>query len=182
MKIEKESKINYSMNYRIISVIGYSGSGKTNFITTATELLKKKMNYNVAVIKNIKEHPIDKKGKDSYKFTEIGAIYSVIQNDNNESAIFLKKEEIKLESLLKWLYNGPYKFNIVFTEGFRNLNSPTVLCISNLNEVEEQLTKDVKMVSGVICFKDLNNKNISDLPIVDIKSQFSRFLEIFNIV
>lgn len=182
MKTKKESEINYNMNFNIISVIGYSGSGKTNFITTATELFKKKLNYNVAVIKNVKHHPVDKKGKDSYKFTEAGATYSVIQNDNYETAIFFKKEEFKLEELLKWLKNGPFKLNIVFTEGFRNLNNPTVLCISNLNEIEEQLTKEVKMVSGVICFNDLNNKNISDLPIVDIKSQFSRFLEIFNIV
>ncbi len=182
MKIEKESKINYNMNFNIISVIGYSGSGKTNFITTAMKLLKKKFNYNVAVIKNVKHHPVDKKGKDSYKFTEAGATYSVIQNDNNETAIFLKKEKISMEELLKFLKNGPFKVDIVFTEGFRNLNNPTVLCISNLDEVEEQLTKDVKMVSGVICSKNLNNKNISDLLIVDIESQFSRFLEIFNIV
>lgn len=166
---------------KIISVIGYSGSGKTNFITTAIKFLKENLNFNIAVIKNVKHHQIDEKGKDSYKFTEAGATYSLIQNDKSEIAVFFKKEEIRLEELLKWVENGPLKLNIVITEGFRNLSNPTVLCISNLNEVEEQLTKNVKMVSGVICSKDLKDKKILDLPIVDIKSQFSIFQEIFGI-
>ena len=170
------------MNFRIISVIGYSGSGKTNFITTAIKLIRNNLNYNVAVIKNVKDHPVDKKGKDSYKFTNAGASYSVIQNVNRETAIFLKNEENKLDELLSWLKNGPFKLNVVFTEGFRNLNNPTVLCLSNLNEIKEQLTKDVKMVSGVICSTDLNKNKILDLPIIDIERQFSKFLKIFNIV
>ena len=166
---------------KIISVIGYSGSGKTNFITTAIKFFKENLNYNVAVIKNVKHHQIDENGKDSYKFTTAGATYSVIRNEKNENAIFFKNEDIKLEELFNWLENGPFKLDIVITEGFRNLNKPTDLCISNINEIEEQVTKIVKMVSGVICSKDLKDTEISDLPIIDIKSQFSKFLEIFEI-
>ncbi|MFW9902289.1 MAG: molybdopterin-guanine dinucleotide biosynthesis protein B [Candidatus Thorarchaeota archaeon] len=169
------------MKFKIISVIGYSGSGKTNFITTAIKFLKENLNFNVAVIKNVKHHQIDEKGKDSHKFTEAGARYSVIRNDKNEIAIFLKNEEIRLEELFKWLDNGPFKIDIIITEGFRNLNQPTVLCTSDLKEIQEQLSKDVKIVSGVICSKDISNKKILDLPIIDIKSQFSRFLDIFEI-
>ncbi|TFG17052.1 MAG: molybdopterin-guanine dinucleotide biosynthesis protein MobB, partial [Promethearchaeota archaeon] len=54
----------------IISVIGYSGTGKTHFILNALDLLKKVKNYNGAVIKNIHEHQIDKEGKDSYLYCE----------------------------------------------------------------------------------------------------------------
>ena len=169
------------MKFKTISVIGYSGSGKTNFITTAIKFLKENLNFNVAVIKNVKHHQIDEKGKDSHKFTEAGASYSVIRNDKNEIAIFLKNEEIRLEELFKWLDNGPFKIDIIITEGFRNLNQPTVLCASDLKEIQEQLSKNVKIVSGVICSKDISNKKILDLPIIDIKSQFSRFLDIFEI-
>jgi len=169
------------MKFKIISVIGYSGSGKTNFITTVIKFLKENLNFNVAVIKNVKHHQIDEKGKDSHKFTEAGASYSVIRNDKNEIAIFLKNEEIRLEELFKWLDNGPFKIDIIITEGFRNLNQPTVLCASDLKEIQEQLSKNVKIVSGVICSKDISNKKILDLPIIDIKSQFSRFLDIFEI-
>jgi molybdopterin-guanine dinucleotide biosynthesis protein MobB len=182
MKIEKELEINNIMDFRIVSVIGYSGSGKTDLITNAIKLFKKNLNYNIAVIKNVKHHSIDKEGKDSYKFTEAGASYSVIQNINNETAIYFQKEEIKIEDLLKWLKYGPYKLNVVFTEGFRTLNTPTILCVSNVNEIEEQITEEVKMISGVICSKNLNITRIAGLPIIDIKGQFSRFLEIFKVV
>ena len=166
---------------RIIDVVGYSGSGKTSFITSAIKLLKEKLNYNVAVIKNVKHHPVDQKGKDSYEFIEAGAKFSVIQNDHNETAIFMKTEEGKLQELLKWLMNGPFKLDLIFTEGFRNLHNPTVLCISNINEIEGQLTENVKIVSGVISSKKSIKDKISDLPIVDIESQFSLFLNLFKI-
>ncbi|MFX0139493.1 MAG: molybdopterin-guanine dinucleotide biosynthesis protein B [Candidatus Hodarchaeota archaeon] len=166
---------------QIIDVIGYSGSGKTNFIATAIKLLKKNLNYNIAVIKNVKHHPVDKKGKDSYKFMEAGASYSVIRNVNNETAIYMKINDSKLEELLKWMNKGPFKINMIFTEGFRNLNNPTVLCIGNSDEIEEQLTENVKMISGVISLGDLKEKYVSDLPIINIEKEFLKFLEIFAI-
>ncbi|MFW9875257.1 MAG: molybdopterin-guanine dinucleotide biosynthesis protein B, partial [Candidatus Thorarchaeota archaeon] len=104
-----------------IDVIGYSGSGKTDFITSAIKQLKKNFNYNIAVIKNVKNHPVDEKGKDSYRFTEVGAVYSVIQNFKSETAIFLKEQDKPLDKIQNWLKNGPYKIDILFTEGFRNL-------------------------------------------------------------
>ena len=48
-------------------MIGYSGSGKTSFIVNAIKLLKINFSYSVVVIKNVKHHSIDKKGKDSTK-------------------------------------------------------------------------------------------------------------------
>lgn len=161
--------------------MGYSGSGKTSFIACAIKLLKKKMNYNIAVIKNVKIHPVDKKGKDSYIFTQAGASFSVIQNNQNETAIFMKMEGNKFQELYKWLKSGPFKLDIIFTEGFRDLNNPRVLCISKLSEIESQLTENVKMISGVICSKDLARNSVLDLPIVDIESQFSIFLDLFKI-
>ena len=164
-----------------MSLIGYSGSGKTHFITNAIRKLQKKYDLSIGVIKNIHEHTIDKKDKDSYKFGEAGANFSVIQNDYNETAIFMKAEEIKIQQLIKWLMNGPFELDVIFTEGFRNLKNPTVLCISNLNEIEGQLTENVKIVSGVISSKKSIKDKISDLPIVDIESQFSLFLNLFKI-
>lgn len=161
--------------------MGYSGSGKTSFITSAIKLFKKKLNYNVAVIKNVKHHQVDNKGKDSYKFTEAGAKFSMIQNVHNETAIFMKLDEGKLQKYIKWLINGPFKLDLLFTEGFRNLNNPTVLCISNLDEIKGQITENVKMISGIICSKGLVERQISNLPIVDIESQFSMFLNLFKI-
>ena len=162
-------------------MIGYSGSGKTSFIVSAIELLKTNFNYNIVVIKNVKHHPIDKKGKDSYKFNEAGASFSVIQNINNETAIFIGKKELKFELLLNWVKNGPYKVDLIFTEGFRDFYNPTVLCISELNEIEEQLTENVKMISGIICLGDFKKNENLKVPIIDIQSEFLKFVKIFNL-
>ncbi len=164
----------------VISVIGYSGSGKTHFILNAIKLLKKNLNKEVSVIKFIHEHQIDKVGKDSYKYSEVGASYSVLKNIDNETTIFLKKNA-DITSIIEWLRNGPYKTDFIFTEGFRELNYPTVLCIKNVDDVESQLTKNVKMISGSIYLMKDYEKYYLDLPIINIEKDFKRFLEIFNI-
>jgi len=50
---------------KIISVIGYSGSGKTYLIEKIIRKLKVELNLEVSVIKYIHEHRVDEKGKDS---------------------------------------------------------------------------------------------------------------------
>jgi len=126
-------------------LIGYSGSGKTQFILNAIELLRINLNYQTAVIKNIHEHQIDKENKDSYKYAEAGAKFSITKNVYNETTIFLK-EKIRIEKLLEWIAYGPYKIDLIFIEGFRNLDYPTILCAKNLSELESQLTNNVRMI------------------------------------
>ena len=165
----------------IISVIGYSGSGKTHFIQEAIRRLKSELNFEVAVIKNIHQHKIDEiEGKDSYKFTESGAVYSIIKNKFNENAIFFKKK-INIEELIKWIINGPFKVEIIFTEGFRNLDFPTILCLKEINEIKNQLNENVKAISGLITTSKLSQKSEIKLPIVDAKENFESFLKIFEI-
>lgn len=168
------------MKIKIISVIGYSGTGKTHFILKAIKLLKKSLNKEISVIKYIHEHQIDKEGKDSFKYSEAGVNYSVLKNINNETTIFLKKHA-NIKSIIEWLKNGPYKTDFIFIEGFRGLNYPTVLCIKNFEGIESQLTKNVKMISGSICLMKESEKYYLDLPIINIEKNFKRFLEIFNI-
>ena len=139
------------------------------------------MNYNVTVIKNIHEHQIDKEQKDTYKYGEAGAVFSITKNIDNETTIFLKKE-VNIDELLKWIGSGPYKIDVVLIEGFRNLNYPTILCLKNWEELESQLTTNVKAISGVICSKNFNGtKKIKlDTPIINIQEDFEKFLEIFK--
>lgn len=166
---------------KIIDVIGYSGSGKTYFITKAIKLFKKQLNYNVAVIKNVKHHQIDKTGKDSNKFAESGASYSIIKNDVDDLGIFLNYKEDNFEKIYEWLQNGPYNVDLLLTEGFRQLKHPTVLCVSKSDEIESQLTENVKIISGIICSNFLNNDSFTDIPILDLEKEFQRFLKIFKI-
>jgi len=129
----------------------------------------------------VKHHPIDKKGKDSYLFRENGASYSVIQNRNFETAIFFNRKEDNINELLVWLAKGPTKIDILLTEGFRENNNPTVLCVSNLEDINDQLGDDIKMISGLICQNEQENEKFLNLPIIDIENNFSDFLGIFNI-
>ncbi len=169
------------ISIKIIDVIGYSGSGKTYFIAKAIELLKKQMNYKVAVIKNVKHHQIDKEGKDSYRFAESGALFSIIKNITNDIGIFLKIKEDNLDGLITWLQKGPYDIDLFFTEGFRHLNHPTLLCVKNLEEIEPQLKKNVKMITGIICSDEKYRDIIYDPPILELERDFQKFLEIFKI-
>lgn len=169
------------MLIKIIDIIGYSGSGKTYFIMNAIKLIKKELSYNVAVIKNVKHHQIDKEGKDSYIFTKSGASYSAIKNIHNDMSIFLNVNDFIMEEIINWLQNGPYKLDLLLTEGFRDLNNPTVLCVNNIEHIEPQLSDNIKMISGIICNNISNEKSLSDLPIVDIEKDFQKFCKIFGI-
>lgn len=164
----------------IISVIGNSGSGKTHFIQKLIRKLKTELNFEVAVIKNIHQHQIDEEGKDSYIFTEAGAVYSIIKNKFNENAIFFKKK-INSEELIKWIIKGPFKVEIIFTEGFRNLSFPTILCVKEISEIKPQLNENVKAISGLITTSKLSQKSESKLPIVDAEENFKSFLKVFEI-
>ena len=160
--------------------MGTSGSGKTHFITNAIKLLKKHLNYDVAVVKNIHEHEIDEKGKDSYKYCEAGAVYSITKNINNENTIFLKKK-IDVKELIKWLELGPFKVDLVFIEGFKNLKYPTILCVEKFSDIENQVGEDVAMISGRILSSTIPEDHNLILPMIDIEKDFERFLEIFRI-
>ncbi|MHA1931553.1 MAG: molybdopterin-guanine dinucleotide biosynthesis protein B [Promethearchaeota archaeon] len=169
------------ISIKIIDVIGYSGSGKTHFITLAIKMLKKLLNYNVVVIKNVKHHLIDETGKDSYRFTESGALYSIIKNNANDVGIFLKINEENLEEVINWVERGPYKIDLFLTEGFRHLNHPTILCVKNLEDIKAQLNKNVKIISGLVISEEIHRDVFQDLPILDLEKDFQQFLEIFII-
>lgn len=141
--------------------------------------MEKNYEYKVAIIKNIHEHQIDKKGKDTYLYTENGAIFSITKNIYNETTFFIKKE-VLFPELLKWILLAPYNIDVVITEGFRNLNYPTILCVKEEAEIKEQLTKNVLILSGLICKKNKIKKSQIDLPCFDIMNNFNEFIKIFH--
>ncbi|MFW9946986.1 MAG: molybdopterin-guanine dinucleotide biosynthesis protein B [Candidatus Odinarchaeota archaeon] len=166
---------------KTISVIGYSGTGKTFLIVKAIILLKQQLNYNCSVIKNIHEHRIDTQGKDSYKFTDAGAQYSISRNKFNENIIFIKND-IEIYKIIEWIDEGPLKTDILFIEGFRTLSFPTILCVNDLSEIKPQLTNQVKMISGLITTKTNEPQEEKGIPIININKDFNKFLNIFKIL
>jgi molybdopterin-guanine dinucleotide biosynthesis protein B len=164
----------------VISVIGYSGSGKTLIIEFLIKKFKIELDLEVSVIKYIHEHRIDEEGKDSFKFSEAGAVFSVIKNKFNQNAIYLNRQ-ISLDALINWLNENPYKVDLIIIEGFRNVSYPTILCVKELQDVDAQLNKNVKLISGLITQNKVSEEREDQIPIFSIQQNFERFTKIFNI-
>jgi len=165
---------------KLISVIGYSGSGKTHLIEFVIKKCKIELNLEVSVVKNIHKHRIDEKGKDSFKFSKAGAVFSVIKNKFNQNAIYLNKQ-ISLEDLIDWLNKSPFKCDLIILEGFRNVSYPTILCVKKLQDIEDQLNDNVKLISGLITLNKFSEERELQIPIFSIQQNFDRFSKIFNI-
>ena len=86
-----------------------------------------------------------------------------------------------MEELIKWLKLGPFKVDLVFIEGFKNLTYPTILCVEKFSDIENQVGEDIKMISGRITNNDIPDDQDLKLPIIDIEKEFEKFLEIFGI-
>jgi len=165
---------------KVISLIGFSGSGKTHIIEYLIKKLKTELNLEVSVIKNIHEHRIDEEGKDSFKFSEAGSVFSVIKNKFNQNAIYLNKK-ISVDALINWLNKSPYKVDLIIIEGFRDVSYPTILCVKELQDVEVQLNKNIKLISGLITLNKLSKEREDQIPIFSIRQNFERFTKLFNI-
>ena len=168
------------MKMNIISLIGFSGSGKTHFIVQAIELLRANLNFKIACIKNVHQHDVDVKGKDSFKFMRAGATYSIIKNQHKDHAIFVR-HDFEIHEIIDWVSKGPLKLDLIFIEGFRNLSFPTILCVKEYNEIAEQFSNKVRMISGVLTSKSNYPNDYKGIPIKNLKKDFTEFLNIFDI-
>ncbi|NHJ24618.1 MAG: hypothetical protein EAX89_08585 [Candidatus Lokiarchaeota archaeon] len=166
---------------KIINLIGFSGSGKTSFIINAIKLLRTNLNYEIACIKNVHQHKIDEEGKDSFEFTKAGARYSVIKNQFNEHAFYIKSK-LDVKTIIEWIKKGPSRVDLIFLEGFRDIDYPTVLCVRDYKEIEHQLSDKVKMISWILPSKDQSPKEYNGIPLMDISKNFNDFLKIFEII
>ncbi len=99
---------------------------------------------------------------------------------NNETTIFIKKE-ISIEKLINWIKKGPYIIDLFLTEGFRKLEYPTILCLKDIKELEPQLTKQVKMISGIILSNKSDKLFKTNIPMIEIQKDLKKFIEIFNL-
>lgn len=165
---------------KLISLIGYSGSGKTYFIEHAIKLLKERLNINSGVFKNVYMHMVDIEGKDSNRFLVNGASFALIKNKFNNHALFFNNA-IDFGILIDWIRKGPFEFDILFIEGFRNLKIPSILCVDKEEDIKPQITKDVKLISGIMATNKDYPIKYFDIPIIDIEKSFKLFVEIFEV-
>ena len=108
---------------RIISFVGYSGSGKTTFIEQLIKEIKKR-GFSVAVIKHDAHHfDIDYEGKDSYRFYEAGSDCVAICS-NEKTAMIQRNEECP--EVMELIQALPGDYDVILVEGYRMSALPKI--------------------------------------------------------
>lgn len=114
--------LNKKENIVISIVASKSNTGKTTLIEKLIKIFKEK-NYSVGVLKHdVHKLDIDKKGKDSYRFTQAGADNVIISSPEKLAMIKTLKQELEIEEILKYFGS----LDIVLIEGFKNNNYPKI--------------------------------------------------------
>ncbi|MBD3193943.1 MAG: hypothetical protein GF317_02735 [Candidatus Lokiarchaeota archaeon] len=164
----------------IINLIGYSGSGKTFLVERLIKKFKDELNLNSCVIKNIHEHKIDTEGKDTSRYINSGAKFSITKNVFDETAI-ITKSKLSVYKIINWVEKGPFEVDIFFTEGFRDLHEPTILCIKDPLNIDKQMNNSVKMISGLFIKNSEYKMKKFSLPVLNIEENWKLLLNFLMI-
>jgi molybdopterin-guanine dinucleotide biosynthesis protein MobB len=100
-----------------IAISGFSGSGKTTFITNLIKRLAD--DYSVLVIKETQTKRVDVLNKDTYRYREAGATASIL----------LTKDETALFTAGRWVIDDLMplvRTDVVFLEGFKQSHHPKI--------------------------------------------------------
>lgn len=107
----------------VVCFVGSSGVGKTTIIESVVPEIKSR-GYRIAVIKHTPHgFNIDRKGKDSWRFTHAGADIVVLSAKDTLCMIQRMAEESPLENILS-LFEG--KVDLVLVEGYKRSPWPTI--------------------------------------------------------
>lgn len=104
----------------VIAFAGYSGSGKTTLIEKVVSVLKDK-GLRVAVLKHDGHtFEIDRKGKDSWRFSHAGADITMISS--TEQTAYIEKRHLPLKQLLEMTHD----VDLILVEGYKNEDLPQI--------------------------------------------------------
>ncbi|MCR5083062.1 MAG: cyclic pyranopterin monophosphate synthase MoaC [Parasporobacterium sp.] len=110
-------------NIPVMGFAAYSGTGKTTLIEKIIRILKSK-GFRVAVVKHdAHDFEIDKKGKDSYRFSAAGSDITVIASDKKYAR--MEKGFASFKDILADIKDA----DIILVEGYKGENIPRIgLC------------------------------------------------------
>ena len=144
-----------------VAFTGPSGSGKTTLVEKLAKILIKERE--VAIIKHDpKDKAIfDKEGKDSYKFSQIGA--EVVVASSTRTTYFSKRNK-DLDEIISMFNN----FDILLVEGLKTLPLPRIAIFRNTIEesyldcseaiaIDESINLEEYTIPSHIDVLDLNN-------------------------
>ncbi len=129
---------------KVISVYGYSKSGKT---TTVENLIKElvRRGYTVGSVKEIhfEDFAIDSEGSNTDRHRKAGAELVTARGLYETDILF--KERLPVQEILSF-----YKQDYVILEGVTDFDVPKILCATKLEDVKKRMDPGVFMLSGVI--------------------------------
>lgn len=148
---------------RIITVKGFSKTGKTTTVTSLISELRRR-GYSVGSIKDIHfaEFEADTPGTDSYKHAKAGAKRVTARGPKNTAIIMAERMDI--DAILKY-----YKEDFLIIEGDCGVASPTVITASTIKDIEDKMCDDAIAIAGVIS-QDAGKNGIEEyggLPIIN---------------
>lgn len=151
----------------VISIVGYSNSGKTTILTKIISELKIR-GYKVATIKHHGgDFEMDHKGKDTYMHMEAGADTVILSSPGKFAMISKVEEEKKLDDLISYIGD----VDIIITEGYKAENKPKIevyrksIGKDRINCGEGELIciiSDMKIEENIPCFNFKEVKLITD--------------------
>ncbi|MDH4226221.1 MAG: molybdopterin-guanine dinucleotide biosynthesis protein B [Deltaproteobacteria bacterium] len=152
----------------IISIVGLSGSGKTTLTEKVIAILAKKK-YKVASIKHsCHPHPLDAKGKDSWRHKNAGAIRTVFAGPKAMQLITDVKGEKTPKEIAKEFFLG---MDVVIVEGFLHSKTDKIEVVRKERSEEPVLTPKKGLVAIVTDIKGLAPfKNTPVFDLNDAKS------------
>lgn len=153
-------------DFPVVSVVGYSGAGKTTFLEKLIAEMKKR-GYHVGTVKHTSHYEeLDSPGKDSWRHARAGSEVTVLAAPNG---LRLVKEVFGLTpaEVLAQIKD----VDIVFTEGYKQEKWPKVLVYCNgsgtLPDVLPSgllaVVSDVEIDAGVPLFDPEDATGVADL-------------------
>jgi molybdopterin-guanine dinucleotide biosynthesis protein B len=111
---------------RLVGIVGYKNSGKTNLILSLARELKSRR-IKVAIVKHAHQE-LNYQEKDTTKYLEYSSLVGAI---SKKEALLIFKEVSCLEEILKYI-----SADIVLVEGFKKERSyPKIICARNKEEL-----------------------------------------------
>jgi len=137
--------------FPVVSIVGKSGSGKTNLIERLIQEFKQR-GYRVATVKHSsKGIDIDKPGKDSWRFTQAGSETVVMVSPDRLLLTRSLEHEPKIEEILRTIGSD---FDLVLIEGFRKGKAPKIEV--HRKELGKELLCPVKILSAIVTDESLD--------------------------
>lgn len=159
-------------NVPIIAISGFSGSGKTTLLEQIIAMLVAQ-NLNIAVIKHSHHHKLDfdRKGKDSYRFKQAGAVNVVVGFDGGFVQQASHDKSYELSYLLEQI--DQTGLDLILVEGFKDEKINKILVHRKAMESIEN-PKFLPEIDEFVCALALdytfpkNDENRWQLPVLDL--------------